>query len=66
PAAVAAEKLKRYGAMWQSVYGAAWLIAIGHVREAIWLSAFAVAGFMAMTLIKELTGLQSRPVSYRA
>jgi 4-hydroxybenzoate polyprenyltransferase len=66
PSVVAAEKLKRYGAMWQSLYGAAWLIAIGHVREAIWLSAFAVAGFLAMTLIKELTGLQSRPVSYRA
>jgi len=66
PRVVAAEKLKRYGAMWQSLYGAAWLLSIGHLREALWLSTFAVAGLVAMTLIKELTGLQNRPVSYRA
>jgi 4-hydroxybenzoate polyprenyltransferase len=62
----AAEKLKRYGAMWQSLYGAAWLLALGLAKEALWIGLFAVAGFIAMTLIKELTGLTGRPISFRA
>jgi 4-hydroxybenzoate polyprenyltransferase len=63
---VAAEKMKRYGAMWQCLYGASWLLALGLHVQAMWLGAFAVAGFTAMTLIKELTGLTAQPVSYRA
>jgi 4-hydroxybenzoate polyprenyltransferase len=61
-----AEKLKRYGAMWQSLYGAAWLLAVGLIPQAIWIGLLAVAGFIAMTLIKEITGLSGRPVTYRA
>lgn len=61
----AAEKLKRYGAMWQALYGAAWLAAIGLFAQAMWIGLFAVAGFIAMTLIKEITGLSDRPVTYR-
>lgn len=61
----AAEKLKRYGAMWQSLYGAAWLMALGLSQEAGWLAALAVAGFAAMTMIKEVTALAARPVVYR-
>jgi hypothetical protein len=63
---VAAEKLKRYGAMWQSLYGAAWLLAVGLTVQATWITAFAIAGFTGMTLIKEVTGLTGRPVAYRA
>ena len=63
---VAAEKLKRYGAMWQSLYGAAWLLALGLEREALWIGLFAIAGFTAMTLIKELTGVTGRPLTFRA
>jgi hypothetical protein len=62
----AAEKLRRYGAMWQSLYGAAWLVALGLHDEAAWLGAFALAGFTAMTLIKEINGLTGRPIGYRA
>jgi 4-hydroxybenzoate polyprenyltransferase len=62
---VAAEKLKRYGAMWQSLYGAAWLWALGLGREALWIGAFALTGFAAMTLIKEVTGMSGRPITYR-
>ncbi|MHC5001977.1 MAG: hypothetical protein ACYTJ0_02540 [Planctomycetota bacterium] len=62
---VAAEKLKRYGAMWQSLYGASWLLALGLITQAVWISLFAVAGFAAMTLIKEVTGMSGRPVTYR-
>ncbi|MHC4991389.1 MAG: hypothetical protein ACYTGC_10440, partial [Planctomycetota bacterium] len=62
---VAAEKFKRYGAMWQSLYGASWLAALGLITEALWISAFAIAGFAAMTLIKEVTGLSGKPIAYR-
>lgn len=62
----AAEKLKRYGAMWQSLYGAAWLLALGLNVEAMWIGLFAVAGFLGMTVIKEVTVLSGRPVTYRA
>ena len=63
--AAAAEKLKRYGAMWQALYGAAWLAALGLSTQAVWIGGFAIAGFGAMTFIKEITGLSSRPLVYR-
>lgn len=62
---IAAEKLKRYGAMWQALYGAAWLLGLGMPVQAAWIGAFAVAGFAGMTLIKEMTGYSGRPVAYR-
>ncbi len=61
----AAEKLKRYGAMWQCLYGAAWLMTLGLTQQALWIGGFAVVGFAAMTLIKEITGLSGRPIAYR-
>ncbi|HVP73686.1 MAG TPA: UbiA family prenyltransferase [Phycisphaerales bacterium] len=61
----AAEKLKRYSAMWEGVYGAAWLLALNMPAQAVWLALFSVAGFAAMTAIKEVTGLSDRPVAYR-
>ncbi len=63
--AAAAEKLKRYGAMWQALYGGAWLMALGLHAQAAWLGGFAIFGFAAMTLIKEVTGFSGRPVVYR-
>lgn len=60
-----AEKVRRYGAMWQSLYGAAWLYVLGLTTEAIWIGLFALGGFATMTLIKEITGHSGRPVSYR-
>jgi len=65
PRKTAAEKLKRYGAMWQALYGAAWLLALNLPVQAAWIGAFAIAGFAAMTMIKEVTGLSDRPVAYR-
>lgn len=62
----AAEKLKRYGAMWQSLYGAAWLVALGLLAEASFIFIVAVLGFITMTLIKEVVGLTGRPIAYRA
>ncbi|MCI0366505.1 MAG: UbiA family prenyltransferase [Phycisphaerales bacterium] len=60
-----AEKLKRYGAMWQAWYGAAWLLALNLPGKAAAMAALAIAGFVAMTLIKEITGFSDRPVTYR-
>lgn len=65
PGPVAAEKLKRYGAMWQSLYGATWLLALGLRTQALWIGLFALGGFTAMTLIKEITGMVNRPLTYR-
>ncbi|MCA9285364.1 MAG: hypothetical protein KDA22_09130 [Phycisphaerales bacterium] len=62
---VAAEKLRRYGAMWQSLYGAAWLFAAGLSAPAVWIGLFALAGFVGMTIIKEINGLTGRPIAYR-
>lgn len=61
----AAEKLKRYSAMWEGVYGASWLLALNMPVQAVWLALFALAGFAAMTMIKEVTGMSDRPVAYR-
>lgn len=63
--AAASEKLKRYGAMWQALYGAAWLVTLGHEIQAVALVVVAVCGFVAMTIIKEITGLTGRPIVYR-
>ena len=63
--AAAAEKLKRYGAMWQALYGAAWLMALGYEMPAAALTVLSVFGFTAMTMIKEITGLSGRPIVYR-
>ncbi len=65
PGSAGAEKLKRYGAMWQALYGAAWLIALGYEAQAAGLALLAIGGFAAMTMIKEITGLTGRPIAYR-
>lgn len=62
---VAAEKLKRYGAMWQSLYGAMWLLALDLRIQAMWICLFALFGFTTMTIIKEMLGQMNRPLTYR-
>ncbi|MFO0961765.1 MAG: UbiA family prenyltransferase [Phycisphaerales bacterium] len=63
--AVGSEKLRRYGAMWQAVYAAAWLLAAGLIPETLGMAAMAVAGLVAMTLLKEINGLSGRPLTWR-
>jgi hypothetical protein len=65
PGAIGAEKLRRYGAMWQAVYAAAWLMAAGLRAEALGMAVLAVVGLVAMTLLKEINGLSGRPISWR-
>jgi hypothetical protein len=51
--------------MWQAVYAAAWLMASGLRAEALGMAVLAVAGLVAMTLLKEINGLSGRPISWR-
>ena len=62
---VAAEKLKRYGAMWQGLYSAMWLFALGLQTQGVWLTIFAFCGFAVMTFLKEMMGQVNRPLTYR-
>ncbi len=66
PAASAAEKLLRYGSLWQVVYGVAWMAALGQWQGAWWLALLALAGFAVMTMLRELVSLVLRPPMYRA
>ena len=61
----AAEKLTRYGAMWQCLYAAAWLLAVGLHDGAILLLLLALVGFTLMTVIKEVGSLVTTPPQYR-
>ena len=61
----AAEKLKRYGAMWQCLYASAWFLALGMLMPGIGFAALAVIGFVVMTILREVIGLSGRRVEFR-
>jgi 4-hydroxybenzoate polyprenyltransferase len=61
----AAEKITRYGALWLALYDTAWLFGQGYRQYAALLGAVAVAGFLGMTLVREVLGLLERPLEYR-
>ena len=60
-----AEKLKRYGAMWHALYGAAWFLALGLYAQAAWFGVLACTGIIVMTILREVLGLSGRPLGYR-
>jgi 4-hydroxybenzoate polyprenyltransferase len=62
---IAAEKLARYGAMWQSIYAGCWLLAVGMYEAALLLFALALVGFCLMTAMKEFGGLITSPPRYQ-
>lgn len=66
PPSAAAEKLLRYGSLWQVVYGVAWMAMIGQWQAAGWLLALALGGFAALLLLREAVSLVLRPPTYRA
>jgi len=66
PPSAAAEKLLRYGSLWQVVYGVAWMAMIGEWRAATWLACLAVGGFVLLLLLREAVSLVLRPPTYRA
>ncbi|MBX3354588.1 MAG: hypothetical protein KF724_02695 [Phycisphaeraceae bacterium] len=66
PPGAAAEKLLRYGSLWQVVYGVSWMAMIGQWRAAGWLLMLAVGGFAVLLLLREALSLVLRPPTYRA
>ena len=61
----AAEKLRRYGAMWHSLYAAGWCAALGLTWAAICFAGLAILGLVVMTVVRELFGLSGRPLQFR-
>lgn len=63
--AIAAEKVARYGALWQSLYAAAWLFSWGQHGWAVVALIVAGVGFGSMTMLKEIGGSADHPIAYR-
>lgn len=61
----AAEKLQRYGALWLTLYAAAWLASADLRAEALILGGLAAVGFAGMTVLREVYSLVEHPVGYR-
>lgn len=61
----ASEKIWRYGSLWLPLYGCAWMLGAGHANATIILASLALAGFLGMTVLRELYGLLEQPVGFR-
>ena len=61
----AAEKARRYGALWQPLYALGWLTGAGLFDEAAILAILAGVGFLALTFLREIYSLIEQPVGYR-
>jgi hypothetical protein len=62
---LAAEKIRRYGALWECIYAASWLFALGLITPGILMFSFALASFVVVMLVKEATGATGKPISWR-
>ncbi|HIA72782.1 MAG TPA: hypothetical protein EYO01_08830 [Phycisphaerales bacterium] len=62
---LAAEKIRRYGALWECMYAAAWLMALNLYWQAMFMFAFAVVSAVVVMLVKEATGATGKPISWR-
>jgi len=60
-----AEKIERYGALWLTLYGIAFMVGQGRWAEAGILAALAIIGFLGMTVLKEMYNLAEHPVGFR-
>lgn len=61
----AAERIERYGALWQAVYATAWLVGQGERRAALVMGAFAAVGFVATGVLREAYAIADQPIRYR-
>ncbi len=59
------ERISRYGAIWPTLYGCAWLLGAGHHKEAWLMGGLSAVGFLSMTVLRELYDLIEQPVGYR-
>ncbi len=62
---LAAEKIRRYGALWECLYAAAWLMALHLYTPAMLMFGFALLSAIIVMLVKEATGATGRPISWR-
>jgi 4-hydroxybenzoate polyprenyltransferase len=66
PGPLGAERLRRYGAMWHAVYGAAWFAGLGRWSDALAMGVIAFLGIAVMTILRELAFDDPGVVGYRA
>jgi 4-hydroxybenzoate polyprenyltransferase len=62
---LAAEKIRRYGALWECLYAGAWLLALQLYFPAMLMFCFAFLSAIFVMLVKEATGATGRPISWR-
>ena len=63
---LAAEKIRRYGALWECVYAASWLVTLQLYGPALIMFCFACCSAAIVMLVKEATGATGQPISWRA
>jgi 4-hydroxybenzoate polyprenyltransferase len=63
---LAAEKVRRYGSLWECVYATSWLIALQLYGPASFMLGFAVCSAMVVMFVKEATGATGRPITWRS
>ncbi len=63
---LAAEKIRRYGALWECVYATSWLMTLQLYAPALFMFGFAVCSAIFVMLVKEATGATGQPISWRA
>ncbi len=61
----AADKIRRFGAFWVTLYGIAWMAGQGYLRETWILAALTVGGWLGMTVLREAFLLIESPIGYR-
>ena len=62
---LAAEKIRRYGALWECLYAASWLMALQLYFPATLMFGFAFLSAIVVMLVKEATGATGHPISWR-
>jgi uncharacterized membrane protein YidH (DUF202 family) len=62
---IAAEKIRRYSALWECIYAGAWLAALQLTWASVAMFGFAVIAGLAVMLVKETTGGSGKPLAWR-
>ena len=65
PGPRAAEKLRRYGAIWLVLYAVAWVLAEGMLIATAMLAGLGIIGLIVMTVAREAYHLAHQPLGYR-
>lgn len=65
PGARAAQKVGRYGALWQALYACAWLLGQRYDSAFLIVGTLTAVGFLGMTVLREVYSLIERPPQYR-